>query len=116
MDFMKRTSTLVTYARLPSAIACVISMESGRMMTEAVHHEVEKVECPSCDGTGEVSVNRVKALRITLGLSPRSLASALGVSVRTIHHWEAGDNEPHAIFVRKMEEMVSVKEADEGAK
>lgn len=37
----------------------------------------------------------VKAIRAKLGMSQNEFASAFGISVSTLRHWERGDRTPH---------------------
>ena len=55
-----------------------------------------------------------KGARHALGLTQQSLADALGVSIRTIRHWESGEFRPNASSCFRVEIML--KDATEGRK
>ncbi len=57
-----------------------IEYSSGRV-AKAVVHEFGPVE--------------VKKIRSKLGMSQNEFASAFGISVSTLRHWERGDRAPH---------------------
>lgn len=42
---------------------------------------------------------KVKQLRLQAGLTQEQLASCIGVSSRTIKHWEHGTRKPNAVFL-----------------
>ena len=70
----------------------------------------EAIACPECAGAGTVQVSKVRSMRITLGLTTHALATALGVSLRTLQRWEAGQ-EPRVLYMEKLEAMVKEREA-----
>ena len=70
----------------------------------------EAIACPECAGAGTVNVSRVRSMRITLGLTTHALATALGVSLRTLQRWEAGQ-EPRALYMEKLEQLLKEKDA-----
>ena len=43
----------------------------------------------------EFSPTDVKAIRAKVNMSQSEFASALGISVATLRHWERGDRKPH---------------------
>ena len=43
----------------------------------------------------EMSPIDVKNIRANIGMSQREFATALGISVSTLRHWERGDRVPH---------------------
>ena len=43
----------------------------------------------------EFSPVDVKAIRAKVGMSQNEFASAFGISVSTLRHWERGDRSPH---------------------
>lgn len=43
----------------------------------------------------EFSPLDVKAVRVKVGMSQKEFASAFGISVSTLRHWERGDRTPH---------------------
>ncbi len=47
-------------------------------------------------------LDRLPALRAAQGMSQKALADNLGVSVRTVQRWEAGDHAPFARDVRAL--------------
>jgi len=49
--------------------------------TKAIVHEVTPVD--------------VKKIRAQVGMSQNEFASAFGISVSTLRHWERGDRKPH---------------------
>ncbi len=77
------------------------------VMTEAA--VTEAIACPECAGAGTVHVSKVRSMRLTLGLSTHRLAELLGVSLRTLQRWEAGQ-EPRALYMEKLEQMVKEHE------
>ncbi|HWV46545.1 MAG TPA: helix-turn-helix transcriptional regulator [Nitrospira sp.] len=50
--------------------------------------------------------SRVRVVRKLLGLSQWELARTLGVAKRTIARWEAGESEPHEVYVERLEQLV----------
>ena len=56
---------------------------------------------PPAAGFGE----RVRRLRRSLGLSQGRLADELGVTLLTVHRWEAGKAAPHRASVRRLDEL-----------
>ncbi len=55
--------------------------------------------------SAEFDAARVKEVRGLLGLSQSLFADFLGVSVKTVHAWEAGRNVPQGIARRFMDEI-----------
>ena len=43
----------------------------------------------------EFSPIDVKNIRANIGMSQNEIASAFGISVSTLRHWERGDHTPH---------------------
>ena len=44
----------------------------------------------------------IKDLRQLLGLSMEAFGARVGVRLLTIHRWESGKSNPHAVFVKAM--------------
>lgn len=78
--------------------------ELKEALTEAIAYErgdktrcrVDVLEIP----TPKYSATDIAALRKKAGLSQRALATALGVSPRTVESWEAGKNAPSGSSVK----------------
>jgi putative transcriptional regulator len=49
------------------------------------------------DVTDPLFSDEVKALRISLSMSQKAFAEALGVSYATVNRWENGHSEPHKV-------------------
>lgn len=54
----------------------------------------QKVHVPKQSSTNFSPID-VKRLRSNLGMSQKEFASAFGISVSTLRHWERGDRVPH---------------------
>lgn len=76
------------------------------MITSSETVAKEIIECAECDGTGELHVTHVAALRRELGITQHALAERVGVAQRTIANWEAGIRKPHRVFIEKIEQLV----------
>ena len=61
-------------------------------LTEAVEHSEGK---PSKAVIHKFSPLDVKNIRSNMDMSQTEFASAFGISVSTLRHWERGDREPH---------------------
>ncbi len=61
-------------------------------LTEAIEYSEGK--CPKAVVHQFSSVD-VKSIRSKLGMSQTEFASAFGISVSTLRHWERGDRAPH---------------------
>jgi len=61
-------------------------------LTEAIEYSEGK--CPKAVVHQFSSVD-VKRIRSKLGMSQTEFASAFGISVSTLRHWERGDRTPH---------------------
>ena len=48
---------------------------------------------------------KIKAIRHKFGLTQKQFAEKLGVSIRTLQHWEQGDRNPNRWVAQKIEEM-----------
>jgi len=68
------------FASIKQGLDEAIEYSSGRV-GEAIVHEFGPVE--------------VKKIRSKLGMSQNEFASAFGISVSTLRHWERGDRAPH---------------------
>jgi putative transcriptional regulator len=66
------------------------SIQQG--LEEAV--EYSKGNCPEAV-VHEFSSIDVKNVRAKMGMSQKEFASAFGISVSTLRHWERGDRLPH---------------------
>ena len=84
----------------------------GHALGYQVAAETVTIACPECAGEGTVPVSRVRSMRITLGLSTHALAELLGVSLRTLQRWEAGQ-EPREVYMKQLEQMVKEHDAPE---
>ncbi|MGC1509906.1 NadS family protein [Ketobacter sp.] len=60
-------------------------------LTEAIEYSEGKVRKAVIH---EFSALDVKAIRAKLGMSQNEFASAFGISVSTLRHWERGDRTP----------------------
>jgi len=60
-------------------------------LTEAVQYSENK--CPKAI-VHKFSAINVKNIRTNLGMSQTEFASAFGISVSTLRHWERGDRSP----------------------
>ncbi len=87
-------------------------MQNGLITDSEVAVQTEAIACPECAGAGTVQVSKVRSMRLTLGLSTHALATALGVSLRTLQRWEAGQ-EPRALYMEKLEAMLKEKDASQ---
>ena len=58
--------------------------------------------------------SRVRVVRKLLGLSQWELARTLRVSKRTIVRWEAGESEPHEVYVERLEQLVEAGAREHG--
>lgn len=54
----------------------------------------------------------IQQIRNTLGLSKTQLADQLGVSVRSVHHWESGTRQPSR---QTMTQLAALMQAKEGS-
>ena len=63
-----------------------------RGLTEAIEHTEGR--CPKAV-VHEFSPVDVKNIRARMGMSQNEFASAFGISVSTLRHWERGDRVPH---------------------
>ena len=94
--------------------ACVMTNDENGTLGHALGYQVAAetvtIACPECAGEGTVPVSRVRSMRITLGLSTHRLAELLGVSLRTLQRWEAGQ-EPRALYMQKLEQMLKEHDA-----
>ncbi|SEH04327.1 NadS family protein [Candidatus Venteria ishoeyi] len=61
-------------------------------LDEAV--EFSQGKCPKAV-VHEFSAVDVKNIRAKMGMSQTEFASAFGISVSTLRHWERGDRKPH---------------------
>ena len=52
--------------------------------------------------------DNLKTLRLFNNLTQQSLADKLGVSFKTISHWESGYSEPSLSFLIKLKEILNV--------
>lgn len=52
-------------------------------------------------------MKRIREKRIRADMTQQELAKAVGVTVRTINNWEQGRFSPHAIFLKKLKEVLS---------
>ena len=75
----------------------VINMSSAftsikQSLDEAIEYSNGRVEKAIVHEFGPVEV---KKIRSKLGMSQNEFASAFGISVSTLRHWERGDRAPH---------------------
>ncbi|CAD5253275.1 DNA-binding protein [Halomonas sp. 59] len=75
----------------------VINMSSAftsikQGLDEAIEYSNGRVEKAIVHEFGPVEV---KKIRSKLGMSQNEFASAFGISVSTLRHWERGDRAPH---------------------
>jgi|TARA_R100000027_G_scaffold40181_1_gene29804 putative transcriptional regulator len=61
-------------------------------LDEALEYSKGKIEKAVVHEFGPVEVKQVRA---KLGMSQNEFASAFGISVSTLRHWERGDRAPH---------------------
>ncbi len=54
----------------------------------------------------------ILTMRQSLGMTQVELATALGVSVRTVCRWEAGTSTVHPIYRERVEALVWLKQGD----
>lgn len=67
---------------------------------ESIKHGLEEAVEFSKGKKGKAVVHEfspidVKNLRLNIGMSQSEFASAFGISVSTLRHWERGDRKPH---------------------
>ena len=56
--------------------------------------------------------DNLKTLRRMTGLNQRQLADELGVSVKTVSHWEAGSSEPSLSMLSRLRRVLNVEYDD----
>ncbi|MGN0781981.1 MAG: helix-turn-helix transcriptional regulator [Christensenellales bacterium] len=56
--------------------------------------------------------DNLKTLRHMTGLSQRRLADELGVSVKTVSHWESGYSEPSLAMLSRLRRVLDVEYED----
>lgn len=61
-------------------------------LNEAVEYSKGQVSKAKVHEFGPVEVKKIRA---KLGMSQNEFASAFGISVSTLRHWERGDRAPH---------------------
>lgn len=74
--------------------ALVSSLEDAAAFARGDSSRARVVEVETADAIPEYKAADVARTRKDLNLSQRALASALGVSTRTVEAWEAGKNDP----------------------
>lgn len=47
----------------------------------------------------------IREIRKALGFSLEEMGKAVGVSLLSIHRWEAGKNSPHKSFIKKIKSL-----------
>lgn len=77
-ELLERATSEV-FQRIKKGLGEAIAYSEGRCPKAVVH---------------EVSLFDVKAIRGKVGMSQSEFASALGISVSTLRHWERGDRRP----------------------
>ena len=68
------------FSSIKQALSEVIDYSKGNL-SKAVVHEFSPLD--------------VKNIRASVGMSQSEFASAFGISVSTLRHWERGDRSPH---------------------
>ncbi|TAL31732.1 MAG: helix-turn-helix domain-containing protein [Spirochaetes bacterium] len=71
-----------------------ISYEKGKKLKNLSIHKV------SIAPLTPISANKIRLLRIKLGISQNIFANILGVSIKTIEAWESGRNIPNGTAQR----------------
>lgn len=71
-------------------VSAFSSIKQG--LSEAIEFSEGKVNKAVVHEFGPVDV---KDIRAKLGMSQNEFASAFGISVSTLRHWERGDRKPH---------------------
>ena len=56
--------------------------------------------------------DNLKTLRRMTGLNQRQLSDELGVSVKTVSHWEAGYSEPSLSMLSRLRRVLNVEYDD----
>ena len=74
--------------------ALVSSLEDAAAFAQGDSSCARVVEVETADSVPEYKAADVARTRKDLNLSQRALATALGVSTRTVEAWEAGKNDP----------------------
>lgn len=58
------------------------------------------------DEPGPPVSEHVRSTRAALDMTQRRLAELLGVTLRTVNRWEAGDSRPHRLYIERMDAML----------
>ena len=99
--------------RDPNLRTCPACGGRNRVGYVLVEGRLQAVRCPTCDGTGRITVEhydryldgrRIRTARQYRGEGLRECARRLGVSAATLSAWETGDEAAPAGTVEKIRE------------
>lgn len=57
----------------------------------------------------ETIAQKIKRLRLELGMTPTDFAAAIGVAYVTLYRWETGSRVPHRVFMKAIEQLAERK-------